>query len=346
MSDIHIRIEGHAGRITLNRPDALNALTYEMCLAIEAALDDWREDETVDLVVIDAAGEKAFCSGGDIAEMYRTGTAGNSDYGRRFWADEYRLNAKVSTYPKPYVAFCQGFTMGGGVGVSCHGSHRIVGTSSRIAMPECGIGLIPDVGGSFLLSQSPGRVGEFMGCTGHRMTAGDAIWTGFADTFIPEEQWPDLIAALETTGDVAAIEDAARTAPEAPLAEHQAWIDENFNGATMGDVLRGLDTDQSELSARTKKALLTGSPLAIACAYEIVGRVRGITDIRRALEMEYRFTYRAIEESDFIEGIRAAIIDKDRRPNWKHARAEDVTPLEVAHMLMPLGANRLRLEKD
>ncbi len=346
MSDILIRTEGRAGRITLNRPDALNALTYEMCLAIEAALHDWRDDEAVALVVIDAAGDKAFCAGGDIAEMYRTGSAGDADYGRRFWADEYRLNACIATYPKPYVAFCQGYTMGGGVGVSCHGSHRIVGASSRIAMPECAIGLIPDVGGSYLLSKAPGRLGEYLGCTGHRMDAGDAILAGFADTYIDEAAWPEIIATLEATGDVGAIEEAAEPAPPAPLADHLGWIDENFNGATMGDVLRGLDTDQSEISARARKALLTGSPLGIACAYEIVGRVRGATDIRRALEMEYRFTYRAIDESDFIEGIRAAIIDKDRRPNWKHASAEDVTPLEVAHMLMPLGANRLRLERD
>ena len=190
MSDILIRKIGRAGRITLNRPDALNALTYAMIHDIEAALDAWRDDDEVALVVIDAAGEKAFSAGGDIAEMYRTGTAGDFAYGRTFWADEYRVNAKIAEYPKPYVAFMQGFTMGGGVGVSCHGSHRVVGESSRIAMPECGIGLIPDVGGSFLLARAPGRLGEYLGTTGTRMGPGDAIFAGFADLFIPEAAGP------------------------------------------------------------------------------------------------------------------------------------------------------------
>lgn len=345
MTDIMIRKAGRAGRVTLNRPDALNALTWDMCLAIEAALDDWRDDDDVAVVVIDAAGDRAFCSGGDIAEMYRTGRAGDPDYGRRFWADEYRLNAKVANFPKPYCAFMQGYTMGGGVGVSCHGSHRVVGSTSKIAMPECGIGLIPDVGGSLLLARAQGRLGEYLGTTGHRMKAGDAILAGFADYFIPEEIWPDLIAAVEAEGDVAPIEAAAQDTPDPDLAEHLDWIDQSFHGATMGDVLRGLDTDPSPFSAATRKALLGNSPLSIACAYEMVGRVRGITDIHRALEMEYRFTYRAMEDGDFLEGIRATIIDKDHRPEWLHAGAEDVTPIEVAQMLMPLGADRLRLER-
>ena len=155
MPDINIRLTGHAGRITLTRPKALNAMTYEMCLAIERALDDWRDDPAVALVVIDAEGDRAFCSGGDIAELYETGTKGDYAYGRRFWADEYRLNAKIFDYPKPVVSFLQGFVMGGGVGIGCHGSHRIVGETSQIAMPECGIGLVPDVGGSLMLALAP-----------------------------------------------------------------------------------------------------------------------------------------------------------------------------------------------
>ncbi len=344
MSDIDIRITGRAGRITLNRPDALNALTYEMCLAIEAALDAWESDETVALVVIDAAGDRAFCAGGDIVEMYRTGRAGDFDYGRRFWADEYRLNAKIHGYPKPYVAFMQGFTMGGGVGISCHGSHRIVGETSRIAMPECGIGLVPDVGGSYLLGRAPGRLGEFLGTTGHRMGPGCAIFAGFADLFIPEAEWPALIAALEATGTTGPIDAAAATPPEAPLAAAQPDADRHFGTASLAEALGSLDRDRSEFSASTRKALAKGSPLAMACAFDLIGRVRGGGGIERALEMEFRFTYRAAEEGDFLEGIRAAIIDKDRRPAWRHGRPEDVTGAEIARMLGPLGANRLNLE--
>jgi enoyl-CoA hydratase len=345
MSDLLVSTKGRAGRITLNRPEALNALTWEMCLKIEDALDAWADDDEVALVIVDAAGEKAFCAGGDIAEMYRRGRAGDLAYGRRFWADEYRLNAKIAEYPKPYVAFMQGFTMGGGVGVACHGSHRIVGETSRIAMPECGIGLIPDVGGTMLLARAPGRLGEFLGTTGHRMDAGEAILAGFADSFVPETDWPALIAKLEASGDAGLIAGAARPAPQAKLSPSLDWIDRTFHGRTVGDVLRGLDGDRGEMSALTRKALAQGSPLSIACAYEAIGRVRGTSGIRRALEMEYRFTWRAVAESDFLEGIRAAIIDKDRSPDWRHASPEEVTPAEVARMLMPLGADRLTFER-
>src|SRR6056297_1292977 len=206
--DILIRVEGRAGRITLNRPKALNALTWEMCTRIEAALDDWAEDDGVAMLVIDGAGDKAFCAGGDIAEMYATGTKGDFDYGRKFWADEYRMNAKLFNFPKPVVSFLHGFTMGGGVGVGCHASHRIVGDSSRIAMPEVGIGLIPDVGGSLLLARAPGRLGDFLGTTGHRMGPGDAILAGFADYYIPESDWTALKTALINHGDWQAVDRA------------------------------------------------------------------------------------------------------------------------------------------
>ena len=157
MSDIDIRTTGQAGRITLTRSKALNAMTYQMCLAIEEALEEWRNNDDVSVIVIDAEGDRAFCSGGDIAELYATGTQGDFSYGQKFWADEYRLNHKIFSYPKPVISFLQGFTMGGGVGFGCHGSHRIVGESSQIAMPEVGIGLVPDVGGSLMLALAPGR---------------------------------------------------------------------------------------------------------------------------------------------------------------------------------------------
>jgi enoyl-CoA hydratase len=189
---IRIRKIGRIGQITLQRPEALNAVTYEMVLAIEAALDDWRDDDEVACVLIDAEGHKAFSAGGDLQFMYDTASKGDFDAGRTFWRDEYRLNAKIAAFPKPYVALCQGFTMGGGVGVSLHGSHRVVGESSRIAMPECAVGLVPDVGGTLLLARAPGRLGEYLGVTGYRMNASDAILAGFADYFIPEAEWPGL----------------------------------------------------------------------------------------------------------------------------------------------------------
>ncbi|QXT38676.1 enoyl-CoA hydratase/isomerase family protein [Gymnodinialimonas ceratoperidinii] len=341
--DIDIRIEGRAGRITLTRPKALNALSYDMCLAIEVALDAWAEDDAVALVMIDAEGERAFCAGGDIQEMYETGTAGNFEYGRRFWADEYRMNAKMFRFPKPVVAFMQGFTMGGGVGIGCHGSHRIVCESSQMAMPECGIGLVPDVGGTLLLARAPGRLGEYLGVTATRMGPGDAIHAEFADYYVPEAEWPALKAEL-LSGDHEAVDRAAATPPESTLKEAQAGIDHLFGGETLRDVLIDIAHAPSEIGEAALKKMQRNSPLAMACTIELVHRARMRDDIEHALRNEYRFTARSMERGDFLEGIRAAIIDKDRSPKWKHAAPADVTLMEVAQMLQPLGADEWSMD--
>ncbi len=343
--DIHIRRAGRAGRITLTRPKALNALTYEMCLAIDAALKDWADDPVVALLILDAEGDKAFCAGGDIAQMYATGTRGDYGYGRRFWADEYRMNARMFTFPKPVASFMQGFTMGGGVGIGCHGSHRVVGETSRIAMPECGIGLVPDVGGSLILARAPGRLGEYLGTTGFRMGPGDAILAGFADYHIPEEDWPGLIARLEASGDWSLIDAAATSPPGARLAALRPEIDAHFAGETMGDILRALKHAGTPFAAETLESLARQSPLSMACTVETIHRNRAHDNIRRALAQEYRYTFRAMEHGDFLEGIRAAIIDKDRNPRWRHASAEDIPAAQVSAMLMPLGAEELTWEE-
>ena len=341
MSDISIRITGRVGRITLTRPEALNAMTYEMCLAIEAAMDAWRADDAVALVIFDAEGERAFCSGGDIAELYDTGTRGNFAYGQKFWADEYRLNNKIFTYPKPVVSFLQGFTMGGGVGIGCHGSHRIVGESSQIAMPECGIGLVPDVGGSFMLALAPGRLGEYLGLTGARMGPADAILAGFADAFIPQADWPGIIAELETSGAVDAL--PVHTAPEGDLHSQQSDIDALFGGERLGDILTDLRHADSAFATDALKKLSRPSPLSMACTVEMLHRLRGPSiTLEKALELEYRFTFRAMEYGDFLEGIRAAIIDKDRSPKWQYAEL-DVPMTAVSKMLQPLGPHALKL---
>ncbi len=345
MTDIDIRKDGHAGRITLTRPKALNALTYDMCLAIEDALWDWRDDPTVKLVLIDAVGEKAFCAGGDIAEMYATGMAGNYAYGQRFWRDEYRMNALLSEYPKPVVSFLQGFTMGGGVGVGCHGSHRVVGDSSRIAMPECGIGLIPDVGGSFILANAPGRIGNYLGLTADRMGPGDAIFVGFADLYVPESQWEGIKVALCTHGNVSALTKAAQDAPQAALAEHRAQIDILFAGETLGEIVTALEADTGDFAKQALTKLSRNAPLSMAFTLEVLKQLRsGPSDIRRALELEYRFTSRSMEHGDFIEGIRAAIIDKDKSPKWSHDLT-GVPQAEVAAMLRPVTGENVTFER-
>jgi 3-hydroxyisobutyrate dehydrogenase len=342
-ADIDIRIVGQAGRITLTRPQALNAMTYDMCMAIDAALRTWAKMDAVSLVVIDAAGDRAFCSGGDIAELYATGMKGDYTYGQTFWADEYRLNALIFEYPKPVVSFLQGFTMGGGVGIGCHGSHRIVGETSQIAMPECGIGLVPDVGGSFMLALAPGRLGEYLGLTAARMGPADAIFAGFADTFIPEADWPALITTLEKGGDVEVLK--GQTPPVGSLEAALDQINAHFAGEALGDIQTTLRTDPSDWAKSTMKLMSRNSPLSMACTVEMIHRLRGPTlTIRRALDLEYRFTYRAMEHGDFLEGIRAAIIDKDRTPKW--AFTDSVPPVAVSKMLVPLGADALTFEKE
>jgi enoyl-CoA hydratase len=348
-ADIDIRIDGCAGRITLNRPKALNALTYKMCLDIEAALDDWRDDPKVKLVIIDAVGEKAFCAGGDIQEMYDSGLAGDYAYGQKFWYDEYRLNAKIATYPKPYVAFMQGFTMGGGVGVSCHGSHRIVCENSQIAMPECGIGLVPDVGGSHLLARAPGRTGEYLGLTSARMGPSDAIYAGFADHFIAGDRWASVIENLCTSGDVFLIGAYASSElpPEkGPLQTNRAEIDGLFAGDTAAEIETLLTNATTGFAVATLKSMHRNSPLSLACTVKILQHLRPDGDVLAALTQEYRFTFRSMQHGDFIEGIRAAIIDRDRKPNWKHASIAGVSVDEVDRMLAPLGNDSLNLKEQ
>ncbi|MEM7614214.1 MAG: 3-hydroxyisobutyryl-CoA hydrolase, partial [Pseudomonadota bacterium] len=272
MSDIHIRTQGRIGRITLTRPQALNAMTYDMSLAIEDALDGWAQDDAVACVLIDAVGERAFCAGGDLQQMYDTARAGDFEYGRKFWRDEYRLNAKIFDFPKPYIALMQGFTMGGGVGISCHGSHRIVGDSSRISMPECGVGLVPDVGGSLLLARAPGRLGEYLGLTAARMDASDALLAGFADYYIPEAEWPALTETLVETGDWSIIDSLAQDPPDGALMRDRDRIDTIFAGTTPGDILRGLGTD--DWATRTEGLIRKNSPLSVACTLELIRRVR------------------------------------------------------------------------
>lgn len=337
MSGVIIRSEGRAGRITLNRPAALNALTWDMLRAIKAALTAWRDDPQVTIVLIDAAG-RAFCAGGDIAQMYATGQQGDADYGRAFWRDEYRLNAALHHYPKPVVSFLQGFTMGGGVGIGCHARHRIVGETSRIAMPECGIGLVPDVGGSLLLARAPGQLGEYLGLTGDRMAAGDAILAGFADHYVPEADWPALAAAMATSGQPALPDHAP---PPARLAEWRPDIDRAFAAPGLG----AIRFDDSPALTQASKLMRRNSPLSMSVALDIIRATRANPTIETALDHEFRFTFRAVARGDFIEGIRAAIIDKDRNPRWRHA-GWDVPAADIAAMTAPLGPDSLNLARD
>jgi len=332
LEDLDIRVTGRAGRITLTREKALNALTHDMANAVLDALTNWRDDPSVSLVIMDAKGERAFCAGGDIAAVYHAGRAGDHQVGRDFFRDEYQMNAAIADYPKPVVAFMQGFVMGGGVGLGGHASHRIIGETTRIAMPESGIGLIPDVGGTWLLGRAPGRIGEYLALTGMRMGPGDAIHAGFADTYLPEDRWPALIDALQDSGDIALIKGT-----EAPAAALQGRDLSAFGGRHVADILDALRIAGDSESLKT---LERNSPLSMAAALVMVRAARGDLRIQESLSREYRFTARATQHSDFLEGVRAQIIDKDRSPKW----AAEATTQAVQDVLAPLGPDEMTWE--
>ncbi len=345
MSDIAIRRVGCAGRITLQRPGALNALSHAMARAVDAALIDWATDPEVHLVVIDAEGERAFCAGGDLAEIHAAGIAGDLEFARGYWRDEYRMDARIAGYPKPVVSLMQGFTMGGGVGLGCHASHRVVCASSRIAMPEVGIGLAPDAGGTLLLARAPGRCGEYLALTAARMGPGDAIHAGFADHHVPQERWPALIATLEQGGDPGAIARAEAPPPDAPLAALQAEIDAIFAHRSLAGIAKALAAEPGAAMVDARRRMKAHAPLSMACALAMIREVRrGDLGILDALTREYRFTHRAIARGDFLEGIRALIVDKDKRPRWRHEALESVLANDIDAMLAPLGEAEWHME--
>ncbi len=340
MTNVVTRIDGRTGRITLARPQALNALDQPMVRAIDAALRAWEGDPAVALVLIEGEGPRAFCAGGDIADVYRSGRRGDFTDGRRFWADEYRMNARIAAYPKPFVALMHGFVMGGGVGVSAHGSHRVVCETTEVAMPECLIGLIPDIGGTHLLGRAAGRLGEYLGLSGHRMRPGDAIRAGFADWFVPQESWPALAAALAATGDADAVAEFAAPPPDAELAPLAGMIDDAFAADDLATLAARLEA--SDWGHGVLRTLQKQSPLSIACTLRLVRAARREPGVPQALRREYRFTWRAASDGEFLEGVRAALIDKDRRPVWRDTW-DSLRGEEVAAMLAPLGPEELEL---
>jgi enoyl-CoA hydratase len=336
MSDIMIRAEGKIGRITLNRPQVLNALTHDMIRMIAQSLDDWERDGEVRLVLIEGAGERAFCAGGDIQSLYREGRS-HPEIGRRFWLDEYRLIARIHHYPKPYVAIMDGITMGGGAGISIHGSHRMVTERSTVAMPEASIGFMPDVGSTRRLADAPGETGLYLGLTAARMTAADAIYAGFSDTYVSSQCLSELKGKLVESGDVSVIKHFAETPPISELEQSRDRIDNFFGRKTLNEIVEALEEANGAWEGETLTALRRVSPFSAAATFEAIHRARQSRGLEACLATEYRFSWRSLEGEDFFEGIRAAVIDKDRKPKWQIARIEDVPPDAVKQVFAPLG---------
>ncbi len=336
--DILIRREGRAGRITLNRPKALNALTYGMVVAMWEALKAWVHDPAVEVVLLDGTGERALCAGGDVRTLYDSRTQG-SQFARKFWSDEYHLNALIKRYPKPYVAVMDGIVMGGGIGVSSHASHRIVTERSHLAMPETTIGLIPDVGGTWLLGHGPASVGVYLGLTSEPMKAADAIYAGFGDTFVPGARLDSLKAGIcdAAAGPIASVIGRhAATAEPGALQALAPQIEKPFSHDSIDAILAALAADGSAWAEKTRTSLLAKSPKAVTLALAAIRQARSLPSLEAALDVEYRLVCRLFEDGEFPEGVRALIVDKDRKPKWQPATLAEVSADLVATYLSPL----------
>lgn len=337
------RTEGRAGYLTLNRPRALNALTHPMVEQLAAALDAWETDPAVSTVVLTGAGERGLCAGGDIRAIRDDLLSGGGAASMAFWRDEYRLNARIAHYPKPYVAIMDGIVMGGGVGVSAHGGVRIVTERSRIAMPETGIGFVPDVGGTWLLSRAPGELGTQLALTGQQVGPGDALTCGLADHFVPSERLPDLLADLASEPVSEVVERYAQEAPAGELAERRAWIDACWSADTVEEIVDRLLASGEQDAKEAATALVAKSPSALAVTLAAMRRARRLGSLEEALRQEYRVSCRMLTRPDFVEGVRAQVVDKDRDPHWSPAKLTDVPADAVTGPFASLGEGELVL---
>jgi enoyl-CoA hydratase len=345
--DLIARREGTAGVIRLNRPKAINAVTLEMFRAIDKALDAFEADPAIGLILLEGAGERGLCAGGDIRALYDSARAGG-DLGKILWREEYILNARIAAFAKPYVAFMDGIVMGGGVGLAAHASHRIVTERTRLAMPEVGIGFFPDVGGTWLLSRSPGEIGTYFGLTGQTMNGADAVYAGFADVVVAADKLPALRAALtqapgnaDARGVRAIIDGFAAANVVAPIAGQQQEIDALFGHDSIEEIVTALAHHTSEFAQAALGTILEKSPTGLKLTLKLLRMARNSSSLEECLIREYRAALEIFVNHDFPEGIRAAVIDKDRNPQWKPARIEEVTPEIIARYFAPRGADEL-----
>lgn len=345
---------GSARSLILNRPKSINAIDHEMVTEMAKLLDGWATDDAVAAVVLYGAGERGLCAGGDIVAIHRDAAAlsGNPDAtdldaenspSAKFWFDEYRLNAAISRFPKKYVAIMDGIVMGGGVGISAHGNVRIVTERSSIAMPETGIGFIPDVGGTYLLSRTPGELGTHIALTTGRMKAGDAIALGFADHYVPSESLDKFVAALESGSVEDALAEYTRPAPESTLLAQREWIDAAYSADTVEEIVERLQSSDVPEARETAEQVLSKSPVALKVTLRSLRAARELGSLEEVLNEEFRVSTASLKSHDLVEGIRAQVVDKDRNPKWSPATLADVTTADVDAYFQPLGDLELGL---
>ena len=345
-ADVRFRIEGALGIVTLDRPRALNAFNHPMVRAITRHLREWRHDPAVDRVLIEAAGDRAFCAGGDIIPIYHDALRlreGEEHLAtEQFWRDEYTLNALMASYPKPIITFMDGLVLGGGVGLGSHATHRVVTETSRVGMPETTIGFVPDVGGTWLLSHAPGELGTRMALAGESVDGASAIHVGLADSFVPRERLAELRKALATTGADDAIAALALDAGHPSITDDQAELDACFSHDDVDEILTALRQAGHDDIADTIEGK---SPSALVLTLGALRRARDLPSLEAVLVQEFRVAMGCLALPDLAEGIRAQVIDKDRTPHWNPATLADVDAEALERVFDPLP-NDLELQEE
>jgi enoyl-CoA hydratase len=343
--DVLVRHERALRRITLNRPQALNAITLDMAVTMTALLRSWASDPAVGAVLLDGAGERAFCAGGDIRALYDAAKS-KDPLPEQFWSVEYKLNVLIARYPKPLIAIMDGVVMGGGVGLASHAAHRVVTERSAVAMPEVGIGFFPDVGASYPLARAPGATGTYLALTGHRIGAADAIYCGLADIHIAAARLSELAAVIahcRTAQDVRARLGELSSAPaQGDLAAAGAWIDPCYGGDTIEAIVGRLNAHTADAAQAALVAMRKASPTSLKVTLQNLREAASFERVEESFQQDYRIALACVAGHDFIEGIRAAIVDKDRNPAWRPDKLEDVTPEIVERHFKPVGALELK----
>jgi enoyl-CoA hydratase len=350
--DLLVRRYGALCRITLNRPNTLNAITLDMAVAMTSLLRGWASDPAVGVVLLDGAGERGFCAGGDIRALYGAAKTETVETGDslpvRFWATEYKLNVLIACYPKPVIAVMDGLVMGGGVGLSAHAAFRVVTDRSAIAMPEVQIGFFPDVGASYLLSRAPGYVGTYLALTGHRIGAADAIYCNLADTHIAADRLgglPAVLADCRSSHDVRTRLGELAVAPAAAgLPGERQWIDGCYGGAMIEEIVARSQASSNEKARAALETMHKASPTSLKVALRNLRSAATFNRVEESFQQDYRIALACVAGHDFIEGIRAAIVDKDRNPLWQPDTIEGVTPDLVDRHFRHVGALELTFE--
>jgi len=347
VSEVEVRVEGVCGRLTLNRPSALNSLTLTMVRALKAALRQWMEDPAVEFILLDGAGERGLSAGGDIRALYDAARSGHLEEAAAFFREEYELNSLIASYSKPYIALMDGIVMGGGIGISAHGSLRVVTERSTLAMPETRIGFIPDVGGTYLLAMAPHELGTYAALTASRFGAADAFLLGLSDLFIPSNEIPTVIAGLTLCRSAQDAHELLRSKSTIPplgsLELQRAWIRRCFSRQTIEEILNSLDEEANDMAQRAAAEIRKNSPMTLKVTLRALREARQKADLGYSLQQEYNLAMACLQHPDFLEGVRAAVIDKDQQPRWRPADPSRVTSEQVDQFFQDNGFPLLNL---